>query len=117
MNSCFGEPDRRSSMARKRRRRSARRSRHGCTALRASHGLVPGLTVVLVGEDPASQIYVRNKERAARKAGMNSDIVRLPAESTETAGARDRACAERRCRSPRDPGAVAAPGPASATSA
>jgi len=56
----------------------------GCTALRASHGLIPGLTVVLVGEDPASQIYVRNKERAARKAGMNSDIVRLPVDVTET---------------------------------
>ena len=55
----------------------------GCAALQASHGVVPGLTVVLVGKDPASQIYVRNKERAARKAGMNSDIVRLPAESTE----------------------------------
>jgi len=55
----------------------------GCTALRASHGLVPGLTVVLVGEDPASQIYVRNKERAARKVGMNSNIVRLAADSNE----------------------------------
>lgn len=55
----------------------------GCAALQASHGVVPGLTVVLVGKDPASQIYVRNKERAARKAGMNSDIVRLPADSTE----------------------------------
>ena len=55
----------------------------GCAALRESHGVVPGLTVVLVGEDPASQIYIRNKERAARKAGMNSDIVRLPADSTE----------------------------------
>jgi methylenetetrahydrofolate dehydrogenase (NADP+)/methenyltetrahydrofolate cyclohydrolase len=55
----------------------------GCAALQASHGVVPGLTVVLIGEDPASQIYVRNKERAARKAGMNSDIVRLPDNSTE----------------------------------
>jgi len=55
----------------------------GCAALQASHGLVPGLTVVLIGEDPASQIYVRNKERAARKAGMNSVIVRLPADSDE----------------------------------
>ncbi len=55
----------------------------GCATLLSSHGVVPGLTVVLVGEDPASQIYVRNKERAARKAGMNSNIVRLPADATE----------------------------------
>ena len=55
----------------------------GCAALRESHGIEPGLTVVLVGEDPASQIYVRNKERSARKAGMKSEIVRLPDDSSE----------------------------------
>ena len=55
----------------------------GCAELLVSRNVVPGLTVVLVGEDPASQIYVRNKERAARKAGMNSSIVRLPSDSTE----------------------------------
>ena len=55
----------------------------GCDELNASAGVVPGLTVVLVGEDPASQIYVRNKERAARKAGMRSDVLRLPAATTE----------------------------------
>jgi len=55
----------------------------GCAALQASHGVVPGLTVVLVGENPASQIYVRNKARAARKAGMNSNVVLLPADSAE----------------------------------
>ncbi len=47
--------------------------------LEQRHGLVPGLTVILVGQDPASQIYVRNKHRAATKAGIRSDIVRLPA--------------------------------------
>jgi methylenetetrahydrofolate dehydrogenase (NADP+)/methenyltetrahydrofolate cyclohydrolase len=41
------------------------------------------LTVVLVGDDPASSIYVRNKERSAGKAGMHSGIVRLPADSSE----------------------------------
>jgi methylenetetrahydrofolate dehydrogenase (NADP+) / methenyltetrahydrofolate cyclohydrolase len=51
--------------------------------LKADHGLTPGLTVVLVGEDPASQIYVRNKERQAREAGMNSFEQRLPATVTQ----------------------------------
>jgi methylenetetrahydrofolate dehydrogenase (NADP+)/methenyltetrahydrofolate cyclohydrolase len=54
-----------------------------CAALLASDGLVPGLSVVLVGENEASQIYVRNKERAARKVGMNSTVLRLPADSSE----------------------------------
>ena len=48
-------------------------------ALKAAHGLVPGLTVVLVGEDPASQVYVRNKGAAAREAGIAAGEVRLPA--------------------------------------
>ena len=55
----------------------------GCAELKQNHSIAPGLTVVLVGDDPASQIYVRNKEKAAAKAGMNSRIERLPAESTE----------------------------------
>ena len=46
-------------------------------ALKAEHGLTPGLSVVLVGEDPASQVYVRNKERQTREAGMNSTVHRL----------------------------------------
>ena len=40
-------------------------------------GKTPGLTVVLVGENPASQIYVRNKERAAVKLGYKSEVIRL----------------------------------------
>ncbi len=43
------------------------------------HSLKPGLAVVLVGEDPASKVYVRNKEIATRKAGMESFAHRLPA--------------------------------------
>lgn len=39
----------------------------------------PGLAVVLVGEDPASQVYVRNKERAAAAAGIAGETIRLPA--------------------------------------
>ncbi len=48
-------------------------------ALRRDHGIVPGLAAVLVGEDPASQIYVRNKGRQAERAGMNSHRRDLPA--------------------------------------
>ena len=47
------------------------------------HGIVPGLTVVLVGEDPASQVYVRNKGRACEEAGMRSEILRLPDTTSE----------------------------------
>jgi methylenetetrahydrofolate dehydrogenase (NADP+)/methenyltetrahydrofolate cyclohydrolase len=38
-------------------------------------GIVPGLTVILVGNDPASQIYVRNKERACMEVGIRSNVV------------------------------------------
>ena len=55
----------------------------GCQRLEQGRGIVPGLTVVLVGEDPASQIYVRNKEKAAREAGMRSGVERLPAMTGE----------------------------------
>ena len=51
--------------------------------LTGSHGLVPGLVVVLVGEDPASQVYVRNKGRAAEAAGIAAHDHRLPAETTQ----------------------------------
>lgn len=47
------------------------------------HGLVPGLGVVLVGDDPASDVYVRNKVAASREAGINSFERRLPADITE----------------------------------
>jgi methylenetetrahydrofolate dehydrogenase (NADP+)/methenyltetrahydrofolate cyclohydrolase len=49
----------------------------------ARDGIQPGLAVVLVGEDPASQVYVRNKGRACEEAGMKSLTVRLPAASSE----------------------------------
>ena len=52
--------------------------------LKSKHGLVPGLAVVLVGEDPASQVYVRNKGIATEAAGMLSVTHRLPAETTQT---------------------------------
>jgi methylenetetrahydrofolate dehydrogenase (NADP+)/methenyltetrahydrofolate cyclohydrolase len=47
------------------------------------HGVTPGLAVVLVGDDPASQVYVRNKGRATEAAGMRSIEHRLPAETPE----------------------------------
>jgi len=49
--------------------------------LKAETGKVPGLAVVLVGEDPASQVYVGMKEKACRKAGINSIEHRLPADT------------------------------------
>src|SRR3954470_24671468 len=47
-------------------------------------GLQPGLAVVLVGDDPASQVYVRNKTRACQEAGIASFEERLPASTSET---------------------------------
>ncbi len=54
----------------------------GVAQLRAS-GVVPGLAVILVGEHPPSQIYVRSKARACVEAGMRSEVVALPAATTE----------------------------------
>ncbi len=51
--------------------------------LRAEHGLTPGLAVVLVGEDPASQVYVRSKGRQTVEAGMHSYEHRLPADTDQ----------------------------------
>ena len=44
----------------------------GVSDLKAQHGVVPGLAVVLVGDDPASAVYVRNKGRACEEAGIYS---------------------------------------------
>lgn len=46
--------------------------------LRRNHSIQPGLAVIIVGEDPASQVYVRNKGETTRAAGMRSDTHRLP---------------------------------------
>jgi len=48
-----------------------------------ARGVTPGLAVVIVGEDPASQVYVKNKGEACRAAGMHSDTIRLPADTSE----------------------------------
>jgi methylenetetrahydrofolate dehydrogenase (NADP+)/methenyltetrahydrofolate cyclohydrolase len=49
----------------------------------AAGGIMPGLAVVIVGDDPASQIYVKSKGQACHDAGMLSETVRLPAETSE----------------------------------
>ncbi|GGH25123.1 bifunctional methylenetetrahydrofolate dehydrogenase/methenyltetrahydrofolate cyclohydrolase FolD [Paenibacillus segetis] len=48
-----------------------------------NQGLTPGLAVVLVGEDPASQVYVRNKEKACHDLGFYSEVHRLPASTSQ----------------------------------
>ena len=52
-------------------------------ALRESQGITPLLLAILVGEDPASMVYVRNKERACTKAGIDSRVERVPGTTTE----------------------------------
>ena len=49
----------------------------------AKQGTVPGLTVILVGDDPASQTYVRNKEKACARLGIRSQTLRLPAAASQ----------------------------------
>ena len=51
----------------------------------AGLGFRPGLRVVRVGEDPASGVYVRNKDKAAREVGFDSATIALPADTTEAA--------------------------------
>ena len=51
--------------------------------LKSNHNSVPGLTVILVGEDPPSKIYVKNKEKFAKEIGMNSEVIRYPSDLEE----------------------------------
>ena len=55
---------------------------HQVKVLKEQHGFIPGLAVVLVGEDPASKVYVRNKGEQTAHAGMASFEDRLPATFT-----------------------------------
>lgn len=52
-------------------------------AFLAKHGRAPGLDVILVGDDPASHVYVRNKETAAAKAGIRGAVHRMPADTSQ----------------------------------
>ena len=56
--------------------------REAVAAFTAESGCVPGLAVVLVGDDPASQVYVRNKHRACEEVGIRSDVYTLPADTS-----------------------------------
>ena len=47
--------------------------------LKSKHNTAPGLTVILVGEDAPSNIYVKNKEKSAIEVGINSEVIRYPA--------------------------------------
>ena len=58
---------------------------HETAELAAKHGITPGLAVVIVGEDPASQVYVRNKRRTAERCGFKSVKRALPADVSESA--------------------------------
>ena len=46
--------------------------------LKSTFKIVPGLTVILIGEDPASKIYVKNKEKFSKEVGMNSEVLKYP---------------------------------------
>jgi methylenetetrahydrofolate dehydrogenase (NADP+)/methenyltetrahydrofolate cyclohydrolase len=63
----------------------AARVRAEVAARVATRPRAPGLVVVLVGDDPASAVYVRSKDRAAREAGIGARTIRLPATTTEAA--------------------------------
>jgi methylenetetrahydrofolate dehydrogenase (NADP+) / methenyltetrahydrofolate cyclohydrolase len=52
-------------------------------SLQQQHGVRPGLAVILVGTDPASQVYVRNKVAACKTVGIRSELVELPATATQ----------------------------------
>src|SRR5690348_9061867 len=57
--------------------------RVGVEAFRAQFGRPPGLDVILVGDDPASQVYTRNKEKVSNEIGMRGRLHRLAATATE----------------------------------
>ncbi len=65
-------------------------------SLKSAHGLTPGLAVVLVGEDPASQVYVRNKAKQTVETGMASCEHKLDAATPEVSAARTRRQAQSR---------------------
>jgi len=55
------------------------------TAFTEAHGVQPLLAAVLVGDDPASHVYVRNKRRSCKRTGMGSRLIELPADTSEAA--------------------------------
>ena len=59
------------------------------TAQLKEKGIVPGLAVIIVGEDPASQVYVNNKEKACAEVGFFSEKFALPESTTRTRNSRN----------------------------
>ena len=57
--------------------------RDAVAAFTKESGVIPGLAVVIVGDDPASRVYVRNKHRACKEVGIRSDVHALPADTSE----------------------------------
>ncbi len=57
--------------------------KQGAGAFTAKHGRQPGLVVLMVGDDPASEVYTRNKEKAAKEVGIAGSLERLPAATTQ----------------------------------
>ena len=53
--------------------------------LKEESGVIPGLAVIIVGNDPASQVYVRNKKKACEEAGMYSVVIEMPEDTTQEA--------------------------------
>lgn len=51
--------------------------------LKSQHGVLPGIAVVLVGDNPASQVYVRNKIQACKESGIHSELYHMPANTPE----------------------------------
>ncbi|RMH68348.1 MAG: bifunctional methylenetetrahydrofolate dehydrogenase/methenyltetrahydrofolate cyclohydrolase FolD [Gemmatimonadetes bacterium] len=62
---------------------TAKAIRHALKAEIAELGLTPGLTTVLVGDDPASEVYVRSKGKIAKRLGFKSESIRLPAKTSQ----------------------------------
>ena len=58
--------------------------KEGVDSFRSETGVTPGLAVIIVGGDPASQIYVRNKQRACAEVGINSVVIEYPDGTTES---------------------------------
>ncbi|MBR6602449.1 MAG: bifunctional 5,10-methylene-tetrahydrofolate dehydrogenase/5,10-methylene-tetrahydrofolate cyclohydrolase, partial [Clostridia bacterium] len=50
----------------------------------AKNGFKPGLAVIIVGENPASKVYVRNKKLACEQVGFNSEVIEMPEETSES---------------------------------
>ena len=75
--------------------------------LRRDRGIVPGIAVVLIGDNPASQVYVRNKSKAVAESGMSAFDHKLPATASEAEAAVAHRRAQCGRRSKRHPGAAA----------